>query len=102
MLAKSDRRPPVKDRAYFSGAKSIPPGFTPLNLSAFSVYLGHASDSAVYPACPVAPADGTGVGSGNRTGAYLTGVAPTDGTGDLSDCGSKLHNVGCPINDDPF
>ncbi len=91
MLAKSDRRPPVKDRAYFSGAKSIPPGFTPLNLSAFSVYLGHASDSAVYP-----------VGSGNRTGAYLTGVAPTDGTGDLSDCGSKLHNVGCPINDDPF
>ena len=29
----------------------------------------------VYPVYPVASANGTGVGSGNRTGAYFTGVS---------------------------
>jgi len=34
------------------------------------------------PACPVAPADGTGVGQNDRTGACLAcPVAPEDGTG---------------------
>jgi len=45
-----------------------------------AIYLGSVS---ARPACPVAPAggtgvapeDGTGVGSENRTGAYLTGAA---------------------------
>ncbi len=32
--------------------------------------------SEVYPVHPVASANGTGVGSGNRTGAYFTGVSP--------------------------
>ncbi len=44
----------------------------------------------VYPACPVAPADGTGVAPADGTGAcpvkclwflYLTGVGPADRTG---------------------
>ena len=30
--------------------------------------------SEVYPACPVASENGTGVGPGDRTGAHLTGA----------------------------
>jgi len=31
--------------------------------------------SEVYPVCPVASENGTGIGTGNRTGAHLTGAS---------------------------
>jgi len=76
---------PVKCGAYFSGAKSIPPGFTPLNSEGQRSAFNRGSSGRWYwrpsrlavqetnkisalikiypacPACPVAPADGTGV-----------------------------------------
>ena len=57
---------PVKCEAYFSGAKSIPPGFTPLNSEGqFTKLNSRSEERSVF----------------NKGEAYLAGVGPADRTG---------------------